>query len=100
MRSLSLDPQPASNRTTAHGMAEFEERTHVFILRIWREPREIEGATSEWRTTVEHVGSGEQRHARTLAEIEPILAGYLEGGAPKPERPAWLKRWLRRWRHP
>ena len=75
-------------------MAELEERTHVFILRIWREPREIEGATSEWRATVEHVDSGARRHAKTLSEIAPILAGYLEGSSPKSQRSGFLKRWL------
>jgi hypothetical protein len=28
-------------------------------MRLWLEPREIEGAEPEWRGTIEHVASGE-----------------------------------------
>jgi hypothetical protein len=61
-------------------MASFRENTHVFIVRIWREPREIEGAVPEWRGMIEHVGSGEQHHVKGLNEIVAFIGGYLETG--------------------
>lgn len=79
-------------------MAALEERTHAFILRIWREPREIEGATSEWRATVEHVGSGQRRHARTLDEIEPIIARYQGEHAERSDRHGSVKHRLAKWK--
>jgi hypothetical protein len=83
---------------TSYGMAALEERTHVFILRIWREAREIEGATSEWRATIEHVASGERRHARRLGEIEPILARYLGQDTGMADRHGSVRRWLAKWK--
>ena len=35
-----------------------DEETQVFIVRLWREAREIEGARPLLRGTVEHVASG------------------------------------------
>ncbi len=69
----------------------------MFILRIWREPREIEGATSEWRATVEHLGSGERSHAGTLGEIEPIIARHLGEPTRTVARSGLVKRWLAKW---
>lgn len=59
-------------------MALFEAFSHIFILRLWREPREIERAEVEWRGEVEPLLNGEKRYFRSLEEIAPILGGYLE----------------------
>jgi hypothetical protein len=58
-------------------MTEFEDKTHVFIVRIWPEPREIQGAPVEWRGLIEHVFSGEKRYLNNLDEIVAFLARYL-----------------------
>lgn len=50
----------------------------MFIVRIWREPREIEGAGPEWRGVIEHVGSGERRYLKDLGEITAFVAPRLE----------------------
>ena len=42
-------------------MKSIDEETQVFIVRLWRERREIEGARPVLRGTVEHVPSGERR---------------------------------------
>ncbi len=55
-----------------------DEHTHVFIIRMWRERREIEGAATEWRGVVEHVGSGARRYIRDVDEIAPLIAGHLD----------------------
>jgi len=78
-------------------MVEIGEHTHVFILRFWREPREIEGATSEWRATIEHVGSGDRHHVRRLGEIEPLIARYLGEHSTRSNRCGAVKRWLTKW---
>jgi hypothetical protein len=79
-------------------MAELEEHTHVFILRFWCEPREIEGANSEWRATIEHVSSGHRHHVRHLGEVEPLIAGYLGEQSTRWNRRGAFKRWLIEWK--
>ena len=53
------------------------ERTHVFVIRLWIEPREIPGLTPEWRAMIEHVLTGQRRYVRSLEEIQTYLAAYL-----------------------
>lgn len=57
-----------------------EEEAHAFIVRIWREPREIDDAASEWRGMIEHVESGERRYFR---ECHGGLDQRLGGGPGK-----------------
>jgi hypothetical protein len=58
-------------------MALFEDNTHVFIIRIWFERREIEGATEEWRALIEHMPSGHRRYLKDLDAILNFMALYL-----------------------
>ena len=44
-------------------------KTDVFIVRIWKEPREPTHVRSVWRGSVEHVGSKMRRHIRQLDEL-------------------------------
>jgi hypothetical protein len=55
----------------------FEDNTHVFIVRIWFERREIEGATEEWRAVIEHMPSGRRRYLKDLGTILDFIASYL-----------------------
>jgi hypothetical protein len=58
-------------------MGSSEERRHTFIVRIWREPREVEGMTPEWRGLIERVGSGDRRYFHRLDELISFMQGYM-----------------------
>lgn len=75
-----------------------DEDAQVFIVRIWREPREIAGAEPEWRGVVEHVASKQRRFIRELGEISLFIAPYVRGGVWKSRSYLQVRRWLRRWR--
>jgi hypothetical protein len=51
---------------------------HVFILRFWLEPREIEDAKPEWRGVIEHVESGEHRYFRDLDVMVSFIAKHID----------------------
>jgi hypothetical protein len=57
-------------------MRSSEEGRHTFIVRIWREPREIEGLAAEWRGQIERVGGGERRYFRRLDELVSFMQDY------------------------
>jgi hypothetical protein len=59
-------------------MRSLDESIHSFIVRVWLEPREIEGAKPKWRGSIEHVNSGEQRYLKSLEEVTDFIASYLE----------------------
>lgn len=54
-----------------------EDDRHAFIVRIWREPREIPGATPKWRGWIEHVASKEHRAFEDLYSIVTFIEPYL-----------------------
>lgn len=60
-------------------MASFEDNTHVFIVRVWLERREIQDAHAEWRWAIEHVPTGARRYFRDLEQACAFIAAYLEG---------------------
>ncbi len=74
----------------------FEDNTHVFIVRVWLEPREIEGAPLEWRGSVEHVPSGNRCYVKELGEIAGFVAPYLKQMGVKHGLCTRIKRWLNR----
>ena len=53
------------------------EHTYTFIVRLWCEPREIEGAMPEWRGSVEIVPTGERKYVTDLAQITDVIAAHL-----------------------
>ena len=59
-------------------MKSIDEETQVFIVRLWREVREIEGARPLLRGTVEHVPSGQRRSIRDLKSLVAFFLPYLE----------------------
>ena len=75
-----------------------EDCNHSFIVRIWCEKRDLEGAPSEWRGMIEHVTSGKRNYLKDVDEIAAAIVPYLErlGLNPRPQRRilAWL-RWLK-----
>lgn len=75
-------------------MASPEKHRHVFIIRIWCEPREIEGASPEWRGAIECVQNGERRYLKNLDEIAAFIAPYLKKMGVTVDLHWRIKRWL------
>ncbi len=73
-----------------------DENTHVFIIRMWLEPREIAGAAPEWRGMIEHVTSGERQYVKSLDEATEFIAGFLQRMGVKIGLRARLRRWFKR----
>ncbi len=77
-------------------MTPTQDGRHVFIVRIWLEPREIEGAAPQLRGTIEHVPSGARGGIKALHEITAFIRAWLpEAGGP----PGIWKRLNRRLRN-
>ncbi|MFQ5857712.1 MAG: hypothetical protein ACE5LU_19065 [Anaerolineae bacterium] len=79
-------------------MTSFEDNTHVFIVRIWREPREIDGAAPEWRGVIEHVTTGERRYLKDVDAIVAFILPYLEGMGVELGLRWRVRRWLNQWK--
>lgn len=60
-------------------MRSFEEQGGSFIVRVWLEPREIEGASPEWRGKIEHVQSGDCTYFRDLDKMVEFITNHLGG---------------------
>jgi hypothetical protein len=64
-------------------MALLEDRTAVFIVRVWCERGEAESSTtptlSEWRGSVEHVQSGQRAFFRHLDAVCEFMKPHLQG---------------------
>lgn len=55
-----------------------EENSSAFIVRVWIEPREVEGAPVVWRGSIEPVASGRVKYVVELEEIGRFVGGVLE----------------------
>jgi hypothetical protein len=55
----------------------FEDNTQVFIIRIWFERREIEGAAEPWRGVIEHMPSGGRCYVTETGAILDFMTSYL-----------------------
>jgi hypothetical protein len=75
-------------------MRSFEKNTHVFIIRVWSEPREIAGARPEWRGMIEHVPSGERCYVQTLDSISAFIVPYLVAMGVRLEMRWRVRQWL------
>lgn len=75
----------------------FDEHRHVFIVRIWLEPREISGAVVEWRGVIEHLPTQERHYLNDLAAIGRFITPYLDSMGVKRGKPGRLSRWLNQW---
>lgn len=75
--------------------------THVFIVRIWREPRELPGAQPVWRGSIEHLPTNARRYFVDLDDIVDFIAPYLETMGVRSAGRRWGRgclTWLRRLR--
>lgn len=70
----------------------------VFILRLWREPREIEGADPEWRGVIEHLKTGERRYWTGFDDMLDFLSFYAPITDKRSRRWSWT-RWFQRKRN-
>ncbi len=59
-------------------MDPFEANTHVFIVRIWLEPRDSTVVSPEWRGVIEHAPTQQRRYFRDLAVIPDFIEPYLD----------------------
>ncbi|MDQ3287066.1 MAG: hypothetical protein M3Q42_02185 [Pseudomonadota bacterium] len=60
-------------------MSLLEDRTAVFIVRIWCERGDAEAAVPEWRGSVEHVESGQRTFFRNLEAVAEFMKLHLRG---------------------
>ena len=58
-------------------MALLEDRTAVFIVRVWCERGAGDTAVAEWRGSVEHVRSGERAFFRNLETMCEFMKPHL-----------------------
>ena len=79
-------------------MKSIEDDAHSFIVRVRLEPRELEGAVSEWRGMIEHVESGERRYLKDLDEITSFIAGYLRKMGVKCSGAGKSRKWIKLWK--
>lgn len=60
-------------------MALLEDRTAVFIVRVWCERGDDDAAVPEWRGSVEHIQSGQRAFFRNLDAVLEFVRPHLEG---------------------
>ena len=60
-------------------MALLEDRTAVFIVRVWCERGDGDSSVLEWRGSVEHVESGERAFFRNLEAMCEFMKPHLVG---------------------
>ena len=77
-------------------MAQLEENTHSFIVKIWLE--EITDETSDvlWRGYITHVSSGARLYLKELSDIIDFVQTYLESMGVRPSRRMKVCLWLRK----
>jgi hypothetical protein len=73
-----------------------EKNRHVFIVRIWREAREIEGRLPEWRGMIESVQNGERRYVRNLNDVIAFIVPYLDRMGVRLDSGGKVRNWLSR----
>jgi len=76
----------------------FKIDTQAFIVRIWPEPREIEGAVPQWRGKIENAANPmEQRSLKDLKDIASFISPYIQKmGIEVSRPPKWRERLRRR----
>ena len=70
-------------------MALLEDRTAVFIVRIWCERGDADSSIPEWRGSVEHVESGQRVFFRNLEAVLDFMKPHLQGIGIDAEQRFW-----------
>jgi hypothetical protein len=60
-------------------MGLLEDRTAVFIVRVWCERGDGAATVTEWRGSVEHIQSGQRAFFRNLDAVLDFVRPHLEG---------------------
>ena len=60
-------------------MTLLEDRTAVFIVRVWCERGDGDSTANEWRGSVEHVESGQRVFFRNLDAVQEFMKPHLHG---------------------
>lgn len=55
-----------------------EDNAAAFIVRVWLEHREVEGAPVTWRGSIEYVESGKVKYLTHLSELAQFVRPFLE----------------------
>ena len=58
-------------------MSEWADRSASFVVRIWCEQRDMEGAAVEWRGSVECVSCGDRLYFRQLERMTDFMLVHL-----------------------
>lgn len=58
-------------------MPSLGESTHVFIIRAWIEPREIPGATPQWRFSIQEIGHDQRTYVRDCQALSEFVQMQL-----------------------
>ena len=56
----------------------YNQKTQTFILRIYREEREIADAESVWRGVIELLPGGEKRYVKNREEILAFILHHMQ----------------------
>lgn len=57
-----------------------ESERHTFIVRFWRQPREIEGQPPDWRGSIESAAGGKRRYFLTFQEMILFMVEAMQLG--------------------
>lgn len=68
---------------------------HTFIIRVWSESREIEGARPVFRWMIRHGQSGKTRYLEDVDEIQAFIAPYLEQMGVRLGKLWHIRQWLK-----
>jgi hypothetical protein len=55
-----------------------DQRTFAFIVKVWWERRDIEGAPLEWRGSVDDVQSGQRRYLQQHTSTNKTAGSWRE----------------------
>ena len=62
-------------------------KEHVFVVRIWREYREIEGEAPRFRGMIQHAVTGEKQYFNDIGNVSEFLATHLNLSKPSKTAP-------------
>ena len=59
-------------------MSFLSDERHVFVIRLWREPREVDAVEPLWRGAIEHIPSGDRGPVTEMADITSFIDEHIE----------------------
>ena len=74
---LRLSPTQYRSALVWSIMPRYDEKSEVFIVRLWVEPRELTGAPPIWRGELEHIASHQRAFFQELNKLLELLQPYL-----------------------